>query len=230
MFKSGFFSRWPFFVVVLNTQMLKKKLRSSIRIIQNDAMKPTVESRFGRELQDLNYFEVGFFFLSCSFNSLSTWRHRHKNFLEIYQFNVILAPLLVLAYSILVQCIVYVTYSPPTYIGAGHKWTWSTNIGCNQWLSLAEASRKVVHASRNRSLVACTSMCGCANSLQVPRQVLKPCSTWSMHLKSFLLVVCRTKIMHRLLCFKSKLPNHFVFTLGHYLFLLFLVPFIWRGH
>jgi hypothetical protein len=27
--------------------------------------------------------------------------------------------------------------------------------------------------------------------------------------------------MHRLLCFKSKFPNHFAFTLGHYLFLLF---------
>ena len=35
--------------------------------------------------------------------------------------------------------------------------------------------------------------------------------------------VCRIETMHRLLCFKSKFPNHFAFTLGHYLFLLFLV-------
>ena len=27
--------------------------------------------------------------------------------------------------------------------------------------------------------------------------------------------------MHQLLCFKSKFPNHFAFTLGCYLFLLF---------
>ena len=27
--------------------------------------------------------------------------------------------------------------------------------------------------------------------------------------------------MHQLLCLKSKFPNHFVFTLGRYLFLLF---------
>jgi hypothetical protein len=31
--------------------------------------------------------------------------------------------------------------------------------------------------------------------------------------------------MRQLLCFKSKFPNHFVFTLGRYLFLLFLVQF-----
>ena len=34
--------------------------------------------------------------------------------------------------------------------------------------------------------------------------------------------VCRTETMHRLLCFKSRFPKHFVFTLGRYLFLLFL--------
>jgi hypothetical protein len=32
--------------------------------------------------------------------------------------------------------------------------------------------------------------------------------------------------MRQLLCFKSKFPNHFAFTLGCYLFLLFLVEFI----
>ena len=34
--------------------------------------------------------------------------------------------------------------------------------------------------------------------------------------------VCRTKTLHQLLCFKSTFPNHFAFTLGGYLFLLFL--------
>jgi hypothetical protein len=38
--------------------------------------------------------------------------------------------------------------------------------------------------------------------------------------------VYRTETMRQLLCFKSKFPNHFVFTLGHYLILLFLVKFI----
>jgi hypothetical protein len=32
--------------------------------------------------------------------------------------------------------------------------------------------------------------------------------------------------MCQLLCFKSKFPNHFAFTLGYYLFMLFLVQFI----
>ena len=36
-----------------------------------------------------------------------------------------------------------------------------------------------------------------------------------------LLAVYRTETMHQLLCFKSKFSNHFVFTLEHYLFLLF---------
>ena len=35
--------------------------------------------------------------------------------------------------------------------------------------------------------------------------------------------VNRTEAMRQLLCFKSKFPNHFAFTLGRYLFLLFLV-------
>ena len=43
--------------------------------------------------------------------------------------------------------------------------------------------------------------------------------------KTYVGFVCRTKTMHRLLCFKSKFPNHFAFTLGSYLFLLFLVHF-----
>ena len=37
--------------------------------------------------------------------------------------------------------------------------------------------------------------------------------------------VYRTNTMHRFLCFKSKFPHHFAFTLGHYLFLLILVQF-----
>ena len=41
----------------------------------------------------------------------------------------------------------------------------SISIGCNQWLSLAEQALKVIPAaSRNRSLVARTSMCGWAIS------------------------------------------------------------------
>jgi hypothetical protein len=32
--------------------------------------------------------------------------------------------------------------------------------------------------------------------------------------------------MRQLLCFESKFPNHFVFTLGHYLILFVLVKFI----
>ena len=42
----------------------------------------------------------------------------------------------------------------------------STSIGCNQWLSLAKPALKVTPASRNRSLVARTSMCGWAISYQ----------------------------------------------------------------
>ena len=38
--------------------------------------------------------------------------------------------------------------------------------------------------------------------------------------------VCRIETMHQLLCFKSKFPNHFAFTLGRYLFMLFWVQFI----
>ena len=43
---------------------------------------------------------------------------------------------------------------------------------------------------------------------------------------AFVGFVCRTKIMHQLLYFKSKFPNHFAFTLGRCLFLLFWVQFI----
>jgi hypothetical protein len=42
----------------------------------------------------------------------------------------------------------------------------------------------------------------------------------------FVSSVYRTETMRQLLCFKSKFPNHFVFTLEHYLILLFLVKFI----
>jgi hypothetical protein len=38
--------------------------------------------------------------------------------------------------------------------------------------------------------------------------------------------VSRTETMRQLLCFKSKIPNHFAFKLGCYLFLLFLVQLI----
>ena len=45
----------------------------------------------------------------------------------------------------------------------------------------------------------------------------------------FVGAVCRTETMHQLLCFKSKFPNHFAFTLGCYLFLLFWVYFMSCG-
>ena len=49
------------FVVVLNTQNPKTKLRSSMLIIKSDAQKQMVESGFGRRFHDLNHFEVGTF-------------------------------------------------------------------------------------------------------------------------------------------------------------------------
>ena len=49
------------------------------------------------------------------------------------------------------------TNSPPTLTGVGHQRTVSTDIGCNQWLSLAKPPLKVGLAGRNRSLVARTS-------------------------------------------------------------------------
>jgi len=43
---------------------------------------------------------------------------------------------------------------------------------------------------------------------------------------NFIGFVCRTETMHRFLCSCScKFPNYFAFTLGCYLFLLFLVQF-----
>ena len=53
-----------------------------------------------------------------------------------------------------------ISNSPPTLIGMGHQWTENTNIGCNQRLSLAKLALKVPPIDRNRSLVACTNMCG----------------------------------------------------------------------
>ena len=44
--------------------------------------------------------------------------------------------------------------------------------------------------------------------------------------RAFVGFVCRIETMHRLLCYKSKFPNHFAFTLERYLFLLCLVHFI----
>jgi hypothetical protein len=54
----------------------------------------------------------------------------------------------------------YPTNTLPTLDGVGHQRTESTNIGCNQWLSLAKIALKVSLADRNRSLVASTSRCG----------------------------------------------------------------------
>ena len=50
------------FVVMVNTQMQKIKLRSSLLIIKTDAQKQMAEFGFGRRLHDLNYFEVRNFF------------------------------------------------------------------------------------------------------------------------------------------------------------------------
>ena len=54
------------------------------------------------------------------------------------------------------------TYSPPTLTSVGHQWTVSTNIACNQWLSLAKPTLKVLLADRNRSLMVRTSKSGWA--------------------------------------------------------------------
>lgn len=50
----------------------------------------------------------------------------------------------------------------PIDTSAGHQWMVNPNIVCNQWLSLADTwSKSGPCWARNRSLVACTSMCGC---------------------------------------------------------------------
>jgi hypothetical protein len=51
--------------------------------------------------------------------------------------------------------------------------------------------------------------------------------TYQLYL--FIGSVRRIETMHQLLRLKSKFPNHFAFTLGHYLFLLFWVQWIWCG-
>jgi len=53
-----------------------------------------------------------------------------------------------------------ITNTLPTPAKVGHQRTESTNIGCNQWLSLAKIALKVPLAGRNHSLMANTSMCG----------------------------------------------------------------------
>jgi hypothetical protein len=61
----------------------------------------------------------------------------------------------------------------------GHQRTESTNIGCNQWLSLAKIALKMSLADRNRSLVANTSMCREGNSIFVIMLQLGECS-WTI--------------------------------------------------
>ena len=56
-----------------------------------------------------------------------------------------------------------------------------------------------------------------------PCLILKVGISSSSKVIEFLGSVCRTETMHQLLRFKSKFPNHFAFTLGCCLFLLFLV-------
>ena len=46
-----------------------------------------------------------------------------------------------------------------------------------------------------------------------------------IHTKNIFGSICRTQTMHRVLCFKSKFPNHFAFTLlRRYLFLFIFCP------
>jgi hypothetical protein len=49
--------------------------------------------------------------------------------------------------------------SPPTLTDARHQWTFSSSIGCNQWLSLAKLALKVAPTGRNCSPMTCTSKC-----------------------------------------------------------------------
>ena len=51
------------FIVVLNTQVQNIKLRSSILRIKSDAQKQMVDFGFERRFHDLNYCEVGFFYI-----------------------------------------------------------------------------------------------------------------------------------------------------------------------
>jgi hypothetical protein len=64
------------------------------------------------------------------------------------------------AFYFMTYCFGKETYTLPTLDGVDHQWTESTNIGCNQWLSLAKIALKVPSAGRNHSLVANTSRCG----------------------------------------------------------------------
>ena len=90
------------------------------------------------------------------------------------------------------------------------------------------------HSIHHKHDVVTSSMCKNLLSLSL----LMPPWLWRCHLVHSSLVqwaspynfefvgsVHRTMTMH--LCFKSKFPDHFAFTLGRYLFLLFL--YIWSN-
>jgi len=51
------------------------------------------------------------------------------------------------------------TNNPPTLTCVGHRWTVSTNIGCNQWLSLANPCLKVLLVGRDRLMVVRIGKC-----------------------------------------------------------------------
>ena len=55
------------FTVVSNTKLKNMELRSSIFIINSDAQKQLIEFGFECRFHDLNYFEVGFFFMFLEF-------------------------------------------------------------------------------------------------------------------------------------------------------------------
>ena len=86
----------------------------------------------------------------------------------------------------------------------------------------------------NRSMFVCLStdschfkcLLGCMEVCGVHGHGLPHSSRSHGWLLAFVGSVCRTETMRQLLCFKSKFSNHFAFTFGRYLFLLFLVKFI----
>ena len=71
-------------IVVLNTQTLNIKLRSSILSIKSDSLKQIVECGSGRKFHDLNYFKVGFFVIFLEF--IISLRASSQNIVENHQF------------------------------------------------------------------------------------------------------------------------------------------------
>ena len=88
--------------------------------------------------------------------------------------------------------------------------------------TLREVIHKVVAFSNNRKPARRVRLFNPATStkhttaqMNDTASFLKPMSILPTQIH-FIGFVCRQKTMHRLLCFKSKFPNHFAFTLGHF--------------